>query len=446
MKQVLKLLSLVAGLCALTCSAHAAYGVVDHLSLAPFVPLVLDAFMSVAMAGYDFFVGNGTGIIYILVWGWLAFYICMYLVKMYFPENWLKFFGLSQSADLWGGKVGATDIGMGVLKPMLRAIIAVTLLLQVRPQYVTDFIVDPFLRFGAIYTESIRREVVQGNSWGGAAPEMKCPEEIVAKGYMSAESCQFLVQPVADVTHANNIIIKRGLDFFMRGLRGMITLIPHGGEDFMNLVTGAILVVAFVSSNFFMALLIIQGLFWFGMALIMYPFKVLTYVTDPKGENKDSWFNPWPAFDGIVDALKVLVITMIASMFIMLVNIAAIRALFNWDNSVYVPVAEGSAHSNLPAIATGSSIGFGQHSITWLSAILTFYLMFRIFDLTREKLKDYTAGNKPAMGKDDLYKTVTGDAKATWKNTKKWSGKVVQATEWGKDTKLGKWVGKKLGG
>ena len=423
--------------------AHADYGIVDALSLAPFVHLVLDAFMSVAMAGYEFFVGNGTGIIYMLVWGWLAFTIAMYLIKMYFPKNWLNFVGMNPSEDLWGGKVSGIDIGMGLLKPAVRAIIAVTILLQVRPQYVTDFVVDPFLRLGAVYTESIRQEIVQGNSWGGTAPIMKCPESLLEKEYLSEESCKFLIQPVADVTHANNIVVKRGLTLFMKGLRGMATLIPHGGEDFMNLITGAILVITFVSSNFFMALLIIQGIFSLGIALILYPFKVLMYVADPGGKNKDSWINPWPAFEGIIPAVRALVITMIAAMFIMMVNIAIIKAFFNWDNSVFVVAAGGSAHSNLPAVATGGSIGFGQHSITWISAILTFYLMYTIFELTRKKLKEWTdeAGNK-----GDLYGQVTKDAKATWQNAKSLGGKAADTTKWAKNSKLGKWVTKRLGG
>ena len=41
-------------------------GIIDQFNLAPFVPLVLDAMMTIASGGYDFFVGNGNGIIYLL--------------------------------------------------------------------------------------------------------------------------------------------------------------------------------------------------------------------------------------------------------------------------------------------------------------------------------------------------------------------------------------------
>ena len=46
--------------------------IVDALNLSPFVPLVLDSMMMVATGMYEFFVGNGDGIIYILVWGFLG--------------------------------------------------------------------------------------------------------------------------------------------------------------------------------------------------------------------------------------------------------------------------------------------------------------------------------------------------------------------------------------
>ena len=51
--------------------ALADWGIVDQFNLAPFVPLMLDAMMTIATGGYEFFVGNGNGIIYLLVWGFL---------------------------------------------------------------------------------------------------------------------------------------------------------------------------------------------------------------------------------------------------------------------------------------------------------------------------------------------------------------------------------------
>jgi hypothetical protein len=403
--------------------AFAEWGIVDNLNLAPFVPTVLEALMSVATGGYDFFVGRGTGIIYLLIWGWLGLSIGLGLIKMYFPKTWLAFFGFKGGGEMYDGKIGGMGMVENTLKPAMRGIIAAVVLLQIKPIYVTDWIVDPFLRFGAIYTESLTSAI--GATAG--AKKIECPPDIIEHRWISVESCNFLVQPVSTLSHANNQIIKRGFDFINKGLLGLMTLIPHGGEDFLNLVTGILLVSAFVASNFFMALLIIQGIFNFGMALILYPFQVLMWVAKPK--NPDKWLDFWPAFDGIIKALRQLVITMIACAFILVVNVAVIRALFQWNSSVFIVAAGGSATGNVPA-AANNAMGFGQHSILWLSAILTFYLMVRIFELTREQLSKYVGSEM-----DNLHKKVTGDAKTTWKNAQDWTKKIGAAAGWIKKKK-----------
>ncbi|MDL2296044.1 hypothetical protein LJC18_04535 [Lachnospiraceae bacterium OttesenSCG-928-E19] len=396
----------------LSTPAHADWGIVDSLNLAPFVPIVLDALMSVATGGYEFFVGNGTGIIYVLIWGFLGIAMAWYLLRMYFPKTWLGFLGIKSGGEMFDKPPSGFKISEDLLKPALRAIIAATLLLQVKPIYVTEWIVDPFLKFGALYTESIVDSI---NMPGMSAPQkIECPTDIVEHGWISRESCEFMVQPVATLSHTNNQVIKRGFDFINRGLTSLMTLIPHGGEGFLNLITGILLVSAFVASNFFMALLIIQGIFNFGMALILYPFQVLVWVVKPN----DKWVDLWPAFEGIIKALQQLIVTMIACAFILVVNIAVVRALFQWNSSVFVVAAGGFSSSNIPSVAN-NAMGFGQHSILWLSAILTFYLMVRIFELTREQLKKYV----PLDG--SLHKTVTGDAKSVWKNTQTYGKKVV---------------------
>ncbi|MDR0741166.1 MAG: hypothetical protein LBF28_00120 [Rickettsiales bacterium] len=405
---------------ALATPAFADWAIVESLNLAPFVPMVLDALMTIATGGYDFFVGRGTGIIYILIWGWLGVSMGLYLIKMYFPKTWLAFFGFKGGGEMWEKDTpGGMQIAENMLKPAMRAIVAATILLQIKPVYVTDLIVDPFLRFGAIYTESLTSSISVPM---GAAEKAQCPQDVVDKGWMSAESCNFLVQPVSNLSHANNQIIKRGFDFITKGLTGLMTLIPHGGEDFLNLITGILLVFAFVSSNLFMALLIIQGIFNFGMALVLYPFQVLVWVAKPKNPNK--WLDLWPAFEVIVKALQQLIITMIACAFILVVNVAVIKALFQWNSSVFVVAAGGSMTSNVPTVAN-SAMGFGEHSILWLSTILTFYLMFRIFELTREQLDKYAG-----KGMDDLHKKVTGDFKTTRKNVKDWAKKIGAAAGW----------------
>lgn len=398
-------------------SANAAdYAIVDALNLAPIIPTILDALMAIATGGYEFFVGHGDGIIYILVWGFLAISMALYLLKMYFPKIWLSFFGFSGGGEMADGVEGM-KIATDILKPAIRAIIAATVLLQLKPVFLTEWLINPFLQFGAIYTHSITETI---NETGVNAPKIECPPSIIDQGWITQESCEFLVQPVSDISHANNQIIKKGFDFINSGLKGLITLVPHGGEDFLNLITGILLVFTFVSSNLFMALLIIQAIFNFGMALVLYPFQVLTYVVKPS----EKWLDVWPAFGGITKSLQKIVVTMIACAFILCVNIAIIKSLFQWNSSIFVVAAGGSATSNVPTIAS-TSLGFGQHSIFWLSAILTFYLMFRIFNLTREKLDAYVG-----KGADKLYNQVKSDSKVLVNRAKNFGSAIGTAIGW----------------
>lgn len=381
-------------------SFAAATDLIDGLNLSPFVPMILDAFMAVATGGYDFFVGNGTGIIYVLVWAFLILSISLYLLKMYFPSDWLSFFGFSGGGDFYKGAVNPMDIGKNLLNPIIRAIIAATILLQIKPVYLTEFLINPFLQFGALYTEGITSSIQQT---GINPPDMSCPPAIIEQGWLSKSSCEFLIQPISDLSNANNQIIKKGFEFLNSGLRGMMTLIPHGGENFLNVLTGILLIATFVSSNVFMALLIIQGIFNFGMALILYPFQVLTWVIKPRSQEK--WFDIWPAFAGITKALQQLVITMIACAFILCVNIAIVKSLFNWNSSIFVVSAGGTATTNVPQISN-TALGFGQHSLLWLSSILTFYLMFKIFEKTKEQLNAYVGSDM-----DNIYNKTTKDTK-----------------------------------
>ena len=190
-------------------------------------------------------------------------------------------------------------------------------------------------------------------------------------------------------------------------------MVPHGGENFLNIISGLFIVFTFVGCNLFMAFLIIQAIFNFGVALMLYPFNVLVWTVKPS----DKWFDPWPVFANIVKALQDIIITMIACAFILGLNVALIKALFQWNSSVFVVAAGGAATANVPTVAN-SVMGFGQHSIFWLSAILTFYVMQRMFDVTREQLNSYT------KGMDGLYKQVKGDAKATVGNLQK-TGKTI---------------------
>lgn len=404
----------------LTNSAHA--DILDAYNLAPFVPLVLETMMNIATSLYNFFVGNGDGIIYLLIYAFLAFYIGLYLVKMHLPKDWLGFLGFSGGGEMWDGKADVWKITDEVLKPCLRAIIAGVFLLQIKPVYVTEWLVNPFLEFGSFYTEQILINVNHSTIDTADAPV--CPVSIEESGWISKRSCDFLVKPVYIISQENNKVIKYGFDFLKTGIRGVMNLIPHGGEDIMNIITGILLLFAFISANVFMALLIIQAIFDFCLSLIMYPFNVLAWVA----KKSDKWFDILPAFSQIIDALKNLIITMIACAFILCVNIAVVRALFNWSSSVFVVAAGGISTSNLPSI-TNSAMNFGQHSILWISALLTFFLMQNIFKMTRDRLDMYTT-------KDHwLYDKVTSNAKTLWGKAKATPGTVKNILETAKKLK-----------
>lgn len=388
-----------------TTSARA--DILDAYNLAPFVPLVLESMMNIATSLYKFFVGNGTGLIYILIYVFLGFYVSLYLAKMFLPKDWLSFFGFSNGGEIWSGASG-WSIAENVAKPCVRVIFACIILLQIKPVYVTKWLVDPFLEFGSIYTEQILKTINHSSISASDAPV--CPVSIQESGWISKSSCDFLVKPVYIISKENNRVIKYGLNFLKTGLAGLMTLIPHGGESILNIISGLTLLTAFISANLFMALLIIQAIFDFCLSLILYPFNVLMWV----GKKSDKWLDFLPVFNQIIDALKKLIITMIACAFILCINLAIVRALFNWTSSVFVVATSGVASSNVPSI-TNTAMNFGQHSILWISSILTFFLMQNIFKMTRERLDLYTSRKPHDL---DLYNNVSGDIKTVWGKVK----------------------------
>ena len=418
---LLRKLSLFALVCTVFFMPSLAYAdnIVDALNLAPFVPIVLDAMMMVGTGVYEYFVGDAqhTGIIYILIWTFLGLSISIELIKMYLPKQWVEFLGFSGGGELANGSATPTKMFTNIFQTGFRAILASVILLQLKPVYMTKWLINPFLEFGSIYTSHIVANIDATNT---TAEKTSCPPDILAKEWISEKSCEFLTQPVADLTHANNQIVKRGFTFLTNGLRGLMVPIPHGGEDFMNILTGFILIATFVGSNVFMALLIIQGIFNFGAQIILYPFSVLVYVF----KKNDKWLDIWPAFSGITKALQQLIVTMIACAFILCINVAIIKALFQWNSSVFVVAAGGTATSNVPQQAA-TSMGFGQHSVLWLSAILTFYLMFKIFEMTRKQLDMYVG-----KGMDTLYNNVTNDTKTLYNASKTMIKKYKDATGW----------------
>lgn len=377
--------------------AHA--DLMDAFNLSPFVPLVLETMMNIATSLYNYFVGQGDGIIYILIYLFLGFYISLYLVKIYLPKDWLGFMGFSEGGDMAKGDLKAWSIVENVAKPCVRTLIACIVLLQIKPVYVTEWLVNPFLEFGSVYTQNIL-----GTINSSSVPDVpQCPDSILQQGWITQNSCDFLIQPVYKISDENNKVVKKGLDILGRGLLDMLSPIPHIGF-LLNIITGLLLISVFVSANVFMSLLIIQAIFDFCLSLIMYPFNVLAWVA----KKSDKWFDVLPVFDQIIDSLKKLVICMIACAFILCINIAVVRTLFS-------------------QMSTESAWNLGQHFMSWLSSILMFFLLHSIFKMTQERLEMYTKGVS-----HDLYKNVTGDAKTAWNKAKAAPGKAKSMWDTGK--------------
>ena len=377
--------------------AHA--DIIDAFNLSPFVPLVLETMMNIATSLYNYFVGQGDGVIYILIYVFLGFYISLYLVKLYLPKDWLAFLGFSGGGDMQAGDLKAWSIAENVAKPCIRTLVACIVLLQIKPVYVTEWLVNPFLEFGSVYTQNIL-ETIDGTA---TSEVPQCPDSILQQGWITQNSCDFLIQPVYKISEENNKVIKKGLEFLGRGLLDMLSPIPHIGF-ILNIITGLLLISVFVSANVFMSLLIIQAIFDFCLSLIMYPFNVLAWVA----KKSDKWFDVLPVFDQIIDSLKKLVICMIACAFILCINIAVVRSLFT-------------------QVSTESSWNLGQHFMSWLSSVLMFFLLHSIFKMTQERLEMYTKGTS-----QDLYKNVTGDAKTVWNKAKNAPGKAKSMWNTGK--------------
>jgi len=301
---------------------------------------------------------------------------------------------------------------------MIRALFASIILIQIRPQHVTNYIIEPFLQFGAIYTNSITSVVLPS---AGTA-QTGC--EVNLDGYMSNASCEFLMQPLNDISRVNNTIIRRGLDLLLGGL-GTFTyaavfttmsaaivvtapiltpvVVPlyylgvgdSWGRALLNIITGIVLIATFFSFNLFTAFMIIQGIFKLGVALILYPFRVMVFVMN----KSDKWIDPWAVFKEIIEALKKLVIAMIAVSFILIVNVLVAAALFNFDFT--------------------ESAGLGAHSVTWVGAIMSFWVMSEVFKVTRKKLDEYVNDDDMSGAYEKIKKGFFGATGAVYGYGKK---------------------------
>ena len=136
--------------------AFAGWGIlsVDSLDISKLVPIVIDSFMFVANGTYSYFVGaDHDGFVYTLVWMFFAFYIAIYLIKLYMPKFWLTLFGFKPGDSI--ANVGGMKIVENLLKPTVRVLVAVIVFLPLRPEFITKNLINPFLQFGSIYTTEI---------------------------------------------------------------------------------------------------------------------------------------------------------------------------------------------------------------------------------------------------------------------------------------------------
>ena len=199
---------------------------VDSLDLSKLIPIIMDSFMFVANATYSYFVGaNHNGPIYTLVWLFFAFYIAIYLIKLYVPKFWTTIFGFKPGDSI--ENTSGTKIAENLLKPAIRVLVAVILFLPLRPEFITNTLINPFLKFGSIYTTGIINIVSADKTINSS--KLECPNTLLEQGWLSKESCEYVVQPVHVLSYANNQVIKRGFRYLSRGLSSLNTLIVHNG-------------------------------------------------------------------------------------------------------------------------------------------------------------------------------------------------------------------------
>ena len=97
-----------------------------------------------------------------------------------------------------------------IAKPAIRVLIAVTIFLPIRPDVMTKYLINPFLSFGSIYTTEILKIASDVNF--DNARNISCPANLMAQGWLDAESCEYLIQPVHVLSHANNTVINADSD------------------------------------------------------------------------------------------------------------------------------------------------------------------------------------------------------------------------------------------
>lgn len=348
------------------------------LSLSPFIPITLDAISIVSMATFKLAKDLFPSLIYIF----LAVKITIYLFKMYMPKQLLGVLGFSGGGEMWDNP-DAMNIVQTTLKPIIRAVIALAFLLQLSPKIMTEAVVDPLLKFGAIYTEKVLE----------ATPNM-IPDTPNQVRNISSENKLFTNETVDSMRRPLDALSQANNEFIVLG--GKMTLHGLAKLSILTILSGLVMMATFFSSNLFIALLLLQAIFYLGLSFIMYPFYVLIYVVK---DSKD-WINPIPAFTDIFQSLKKLIITMIASAIVTILNIQMIKALYS--------SGDVEKFNSLMEIEDADALAgsFGFQSMSWLYAIILIFLYYKIFTIIRGKISEYGGESDETM-----YNNVKSDSK-----------------------------------
>ncbi|MDR0448905.1 MAG: hypothetical protein LBG89_00380 [Rickettsiales bacterium] len=357
---------------------------ISNVSLDKFIPFIIEV-MTTASAGlYDFFVPLVQAVIWLLV----GFNIALFVVKQFVPQNWLDFFGWKGGGEYYDNDKAA-KLAWGVptrlAKMVVRASLATTLLLALRPAILTETIINPFLGIGSMYTEFIMSSQASGEAARPGTSSADCN----TNSFLSEDVCLRLANPISEIIYRNNQVVVLGMD--MMGVPSFITdagasrMTLDMGQNLFNFITGAVLVITFFLAGLYIASIVIQGILDFLFAVLMFPVKTLKWVMQT-----DVWMNPKAALEDVVASLRKLVVAMIIGGIMTIVNMTLISALFGG----------------------GVDVGLSSWSdkfMILLSGILCLVVMTKLFDIAREKLAKYGAPS------DEFYKDITSNAQSLGK-------------------------------
>ncbi|MDR0319559.1 MAG: hypothetical protein LBH81_02355 [Rickettsiales bacterium] len=363
-------------------------------SLDKFVPFMIDVMTRVSAGLYDFFVP----LVSAFIWTLVGFNIMLFVIKQYVPQDWLDFLNIKNGGGYYDGKKTA-ELAWGIPKKlaqmMMRAALATTILLAVRPTFLTETIINPFLKLGSIYTESILNSPP-----GEGSPKAGVGMECNTHSFFSPEICNQMANPISGIIYKNNQVVTLGLD--MMGVPSFITggnpmsKKPDMGLWLFNFFVGAVLAITFFLSGLYIASVILQGILNFCFAIMLFPFRTFKWVM----QQTDAWANPTEALKGIIDSLRGLVVAMVIGGIMTLINLSLIAALFG----------QSGISANLSSWSDKFMIA--------LSSILALLVMTRLLEIAKEKMAKFGAPD------ETFYKNLTANAQTLGKTAVKLGGNI----------------------